>query len=464
MNPQLTRSDFLRTSARVTASLAVLGTPLLRPGRAYAAPLVRQDVGGLTASSPAIVSYAKAVTAMKALPATDPVSWAYQAAIHGTTVGPPQIAWNTCEHHTLFFWSWHRMYLYYFERIVRKLSGDATFALPYWNYGSATQRQLPPMFRDAASPLYTANRGAGWNSGASSLPGWAVSSSSGMGLVDYALASDSLESSPHDNVHVQLGGLMGSVPTAAQDPIFYLHHCNVDRLWNLWLAQGGGRTDPLSNVPWRTNKYTFFDENGAQVQLTGCNVVRAAAQLNYGYEGEPAQVAPYCFKVLPPWIFKVKLLFRWPNPPYLLSLKPQRVRVDIAKFREQLAAAARSKTETLLVRLDDVVAAKAPGAVWQVFLAPSGVSDLNPDGPFFVGTVALFGTGLRSGAHHFTPATFTFPADRAVEASLRSRNSAFTLTFVAQGPLVNGKPSRARVASTVRVGTTSMLVQTQQRR
>jgi len=33
-----------------------------------------------------------------------------------------------------FFFSWHRMYLYWFERIVRRMSGDDTWALPYWNW------------------------------------------------------------------------------------------------------------------------------------------------------------------------------------------------------------------------------------------------------------------------------------------------------------------------------------------
>ena len=92
---------------------------------------------------------------------------------------------------------------------------------------------------------------------------------------------------------------MGSVPTAAQDPIFYLHHSNIDRLWNLWLAQGGGRTDPLTDATWRTQRFTFFNEKGKQVQMTGCDILRAAQQLHYVYEGEPAQVLEQCGQVRP---------------------------------------------------------------------------------------------------------------------------------------------------------------------
>ena len=34
----------------------------------------------------------------------------------------------------------------------------------------------------------------------------------------------------HNRVHIYIGGTMLSVPEASNDPIFLLHHCNVDRL------------------------------------------------------------------------------------------------------------------------------------------------------------------------------------------------------------------------------------------
>ncbi|HKO08858.1 MAG TPA: tyrosinase family protein, partial [Alphaproteobacteria bacterium] len=40
----------------------------------------------------------------------------------------------------------------------------------------------------------------------------------------------------HGNVHVWVGNNQGmaSVPWAANDPIFWMHHCNIDRLWASW--------------------------------------------------------------------------------------------------------------------------------------------------------------------------------------------------------------------------------------
>ena len=41
----------------------------------------------------------------------------------------------------------------------------------------------------------------------------------------------------HNRVHIYIGGNMLSVPEASNDPIFFLHHCNVDRLYEQWLDQ-----------------------------------------------------------------------------------------------------------------------------------------------------------------------------------------------------------------------------------
>ena len=80
---------------------------------------------------------------------------------------------------------------------------------------------------------------------------------------------------------------------AARDPIFFLHHANVDRLWNHWLAQGGGRQDPTSDQVWMNTMFTFFDENGQQVQKSGKDILNTVSQLNYCYDDEPG-CCPQC--------------------------------------------------------------------------------------------------------------------------------------------------------------------------
>src|SRR5438552_1306267 len=105
------------------------------PATAAAAVVVRRDVYSLTPAQLKVL--AKGVKAMKKKPSTDPTSWAYQAAIHGSDTTPAGTLWNSCQHGSYFFLSWHRMYLYYFERILRKASGDATFVLELHQGGGA---------------------------------------------------------------------------------------------------------------------------------------------------------------------------------------------------------------------------------------------------------------------------------------------------------------------------------------
>jgi tyrosinase len=461
MQSSFTRRHFLGTVSAATA--AILVDPFFNGGLAEAAvPLVRRDVGKMAASDPALLAYRKAIAAMQALPQTNPLSWSYQAAIHGTTVSGSQVAWNTCEHGTDFFWSWHRMYLYWFERIIRKMSGEPCWALPSWDWAPGSELQLPAPFRDPASELYTANRNPAMNSGAASLNPGAISIAGAFSSTSF-LTTNSIIQGPHGSVHVEVGGWMGSVPTAAQDPIFYLHHSNVDRQWNLWLAQGGGRTDPLTDLAWRDRQYTFFDENGNQVNMSTCQILRAAEQLNYTYECEPSQVREFCRFRPPIWEYVTEVLARIPIPPVELTSEPVFFPIELKELRRRLESIVESKTETVLLELEDVEAEKQPGVVWEVYLGlPKGAQ---PDSrsPNYIGSLSLFGTGIRSEAHEghkeFKPARFLYPLNRALQSALKANESSLAVTFVPVSILMEGKPSRPEVKSPVHIGKVNLLVE-----
>lgn len=467
MQTHLTRRRFL-AAAGTAATTAVVGSALINVESLFAATTyVRRNVGGMTAYDPVITDYRAAVKAMQALAVTNPLSWAYQAAIHGTTLSNNLTAWNSCEHGTYFFWSWHRMYLYWFERIVRKMCGNPCWALPYWDWSSPSERQLPAMFRDTSSELYTSNRNSAMNSGAGSLPASDVSYSSAFSFTDFTNADGTLQGTPHGAVHVDVGGWMGSVPTAAQDPIFYLHHCNVDRLWDLWLAQGGGRSDPLSDSTWKTQKFTFFDETGTQVQMDGCQVLRAAQQLNYVYEGEPPQVYQNCLKIIWPPIWLInELLLRIPIPPVELGPEPVTFPIEIGQVRERIARVLENKSQKLLLQLGDIETETQPGVVWEVYVGlPAGQAP-NPESPHYVGNIALFGSGIRNETHHgkFMPASFSFVINGAIEDAVRGSAEKVNVTFVPHGVLIDGKPSRPEVKSRVKIGSASLVVASEKER
>ena len=144
-NLHFSRRDFLRQSG--VAGGALLFDSLLSDDLAFAAvPTVRKDIDSLTAAE--LTSLRNGISVMKSRPITNRTSWLYQANIHGHPFGPASPAWDTCQHGSFYFLSWHRMYLYFFERILRAASGDPNLTLPYWNYSkSMAARALPLPFR-----------------------------------------------------------------------------------------------------------------------------------------------------------------------------------------------------------------------------------------------------------------------------------------------------------------------------
>jgi tyrosinase len=61
-----------------------------------------------------------------------------------------------------------------------------------------------------------------------------------------------MEGNPHGSAHVSFGGSISSIPTAAKDPLFFMLHANVDRLWAKWQAQFG-RFNPTQGKSFDTN-------------------------------------------------------------------------------------------------------------------------------------------------------------------------------------------------------------------
>lgn len=463
MPNQLNRRRFLFTAGAATSIALRPALFSLKPN----APLTRRNLGNLPPDHPILLSYRKAIKAMKTLPASDPLSWDYQSAIYGTASSDSHIAWNTRQLGNHFFWSWHRMYLYWFERIVRKMSGDPAWALPFWDVESPMQRTLPPAFRDPRSELYAPNRGPGWNDGTASFPASHVSAMRGMMIGGpgqegraFFTAGELIESNPHNTVHIDLGGWMASPLTAAQDPIFFAHSANIDRLWNLWMAQGG----PMRNLPlfldaWKNNAYTFFDENGKEVHMTGCDVMRCAEQLNYTYEGEPPQVNQYCPKPLPAQSIETRLLLE--GPAVELTANPLPVPIDLASIWKRLPHLLASRDSFISLNFS-LHAQRAPGAVWELYFDLPG-SDYSS----FLGTVCLFSRGIlaynsgQSGPNSFrTYEDFQFRLDRELRAAVREKRRQVLFRFVPGGPLINGQPSQPKLqgnahSSNVILGVTS---------
>jgi Common central domain of tyrosinase/Polyphenol oxidase middle domain len=96
-----------------------------------------------------------------------------------------------------------------------------------------------------------------------------------------------LENSPHDVIHTQVGGIMSETTQSANDPIFWLHHTEIDHLWKVWLAQGGGRANPTSDSTWMNTTFSFFDETGTLVTKSVKDALDTVTQLDYRYDDDP---------------------------------------------------------------------------------------------------------------------------------------------------------------------------------
>lgn len=194
--------------------------------------------------------------------------------------------------------------------------------------------------------------------------------------------------------------------------------------------------------------------------MDACQILRAAQQLNYVYEGEPPQVNEYCLRFFPPWQFTKEELVRLPIPPLELGPEPVSFPIELKELRDRLVKVAESKNDTLFLDLDDIEAQTQPGVVWQVYVGPQAGAEPDPKSPSYVGVISLFGTGVRDEPHHgFRPAHFIFPLNRAIQAALKGKEERVMVTFVPSGILIDGKRTRPEVKSKVRIGKASLVVE-----
>jgi tyrosinase len=282
------------------------------PGKVFAQPtaaprqVVRRAIGTMQPNDPALASYFRAVERMKALPASDPRNWNNIAQIHV----------NFCPHGNWFFLPWHRAYLASFERVCRQMSGDQNFALPYWDW--TAQPRLPPAF--ASPTVGNGRRNALFNNtrrirpdatlrasavgpnaisrimGEAQFENFGSTRPTGQNSADArwlraAGRTTALESGPHNTTHVAIGGDMSDM-ASPRDPIFWLHHCNIDRLWAQWNALGRRNTTSGLWTAFRFNGMFQIPQGKGQGLVAwnvGVNDMLDHRALGYTYQDLPGE-------------------------------------------------------------------------------------------------------------------------------------------------------------------------------
>jgi hypothetical protein len=273
-----------------------------------------------------------------------PDQYYFQAAIHWTTKypnlpPPPYNAWwDHCTHESgaesteEFFLPWHRAYIYWFEVLIRSyvanLGGPETWTLPYWNYSGDYDASdpsapwprsvLPWVFTQATLPDGSGNPLFFDKARRGLQPGMQLEATTpyyyqAYDLTNYQDFNQTLDGTIHGAVHVDTGtgdlvvsqtGWMASVPAAAFDPIFWLHHAEIDRFWVGWLANGNSNpTDAgwlqATDDPERANRWNFWQDgdinnvvNVYPGQIADNENMQAPCPYSYKYENLPEMPPP----------------------------------------------------------------------------------------------------------------------------------------------------------------------------
>jgi tyrosinase len=398
----------------------------------------RENVAVMGTNHPTLAAYRAAVQQMKSLPESDPRNWVRQARIH----------LDGCPHGNWYFLPWHRKYILDFEKICRDLSGDQNFALPYWEWtqnpsipgpfwrgtllddtrdvdqGDIIPAQfvgqpiIDDIMRQTDFELFASTRPFGQNN---TDQRWQRAGG----------ASALLERTPHNNVHDWIGGNMQTFMSPL-DPIFWLHHCNIDRLWAEWNAPPRSRPN-TSDALWTNFSLRPFN--------TLLGTLQSVTQLGYTYDtlAQPqlAVVSP-----LPPLLERARERFELMEPQ-VVSLE-QAVSFPVQTPQSALPLAAESVSAEA-VSAHDVAEDGAPKVVAfvrgveppedrrvtvNVFLNCPYLSAETPvSDPHYVGNFAFFGVHEHEEAEgeHDMKKSFVFDLSytvnqlRALESDLDSQ-------------------------------------------
>ena len=476
----ISRRRFLQSSV----SLALV--PLL-PKVALSADLRVRPSWETFCTGPMYQPYCDAIATMRANhSSTDPNGWPYWAETHR----------QFCPHDTSYFLAWHRGFIYRFEGRIRKLSGQPDMVLPYWNYYNTPT--IPPEFLDSSSPLYRSDRTGTDVTGALGMDAYADT------ILHFQRGKTDafeplIEASPHNPVHNLIGGVMSAITYSPKDPLFFVHHANIDRLWAAWINAGGGRHQPIpSNTYWQGD----LEYGTALKAIPRVWTTNTTTYFNYQYDDLTLPSAP----ADPPPSGSVSSAVAFsiagallPKPaavqttalgaPCPLTLDERSVSVDVpltsqdanrvrSLMLQPASASASTDASPLRVVLDGVhltALGRKGGYFYKVFINLPDQAGVNqPERAYLIGMVGAFeitvaqmkvsmqGSGMQGmqgmhAAHDDPDVTLVFPLTEALQRIWPTSLDKLTVSFVrvdgarhpARGNVVKVRDFRVEADSTM---------------
>jgi polyphenol oxidase len=434
--------------------------------------------------------------------------WVATHARHCTESGPgvPQVHWSW------HFLPWHRAYLWFFERHLANIvttvlheDGDR-FALPYWDW--INHKEIPNTRerekQGKPSPLFgydlsLESMNESDNLGFDNMALWdgyraptlqnprmdpknekspkskeeieATLVFMSQQYIDLMLMTPwdlfmgkpdisrddgqgVLERYPHNNGHDWVGCRqgknrdMGTLRYAALDPIFFMHHGNIERIWTLYK-----NPQPDPDGPYGKQEYTFTDLDKSQVTVTVKDIIRSITNVTYLPPQGPAP-APRMLTSLAiapqsgPRATPTERNGTFVQKTEVLTAKPLSITISAGpELRPLLTAGADAKTHS--VSILEVQTGAIPYAEKfsiRLFVnKPDANRETSMKDPHYVGTIsALDGQNRRGETGEDVSHTFPVilgPSDANFYKLVKTGDS-ITFTMVPVGPPENDQGFR----------------------
>jgi tyrosinase len=161
-----------------------------------------------------------------------------------------------------------------FEEALHNYHPDV--CVPYWDWTKAEEQRVPDWLTGVLPTVQTPTRtisvlrGPGTGGQLASITG---NTPTAMAKNNYGEFS-ALINGIHGSVHIWVGGTMADASVSPADPIFWMHHSNLDRLWWIWYnsPQGNHQNPPLSGSDAVMDPWTYTEAD-----------IRNIASLGYTY-------------------------------------------------------------------------------------------------------------------------------------------------------------------------------------
>lgn len=218
-----------------------------------------------------------------------------------------------------------------------------------------------------------------------------------------------LEGQPHNSVHGNINGLMGRFLSPI-DPIFFMHHGNIDRLWDVWTRKqqkAGLSADvpPGLTSQFNAEQFLFYtDENNSSPSKSSAGDYFEIGDFNYSYE-------PGSGEDTPAPLLAAAMVETANSGTLSMSLGIGKAATATLSLPKSIAKSAPSASPALVADITIEPPMNADGLVYNVFVHAKGAPvNLDVEGPGFAGSFSFFGTGH----HKRGPSTFAIAISDAV--------------------------------------------------